>query len=94
MEIQRYAYLQALLDKMGLTKAMAWVPTGDAKAHKNTKYRNMRILAWCWTIIFEAALISGVTYCILTGWAWYHFVPLIVLNAFNLFISHRFLLAS
>lgn len=90
MAIQQYAYLTAIKDRLFGT-ALAWVPSGDAKAHKNNKYRNMRILAWCWTITFEGFLISGVAYCILGGWAWYNFLPIILLNAFNLFITHRFL---
>ncbi|KAF8545433.1 nucleotide-diphospho-sugar transferase [Trichophaea hybrida] len=90
MAIQQYAYLTAIKDRLFGT-ALAWVPSGDTKAHKNNKYRNMRILCWCWTISYEAALISGTTYCLLTGWAWYNFVPILCLNAFNLFITHRFL---
>jgi cellulose synthase/poly-beta-1,6-N-acetylglucosamine synthase-like glycosyltransferase len=90
MAIQQYAYLTAIKDRLFGT-ALAWVPSGDTKAHKNNKYRNMRILAWCWTITYDAFLISGVTYCILNGWAWYNFVPIICLNLFNLFVTHRFL---
>lgn len=90
MAIQQYAYLTAIKDRL-FGRALAWAPSGDTKAHKNNKYRNMRILAWCWTITIEAALISGTTYCILLGWPWYHFVPILCLNAFNLFVSHRFL---
>lgn len=41
MVIQSYAYLTAIKDRM-FGRALAWVPSGDTKAHKNDKYRNMR----------------------------------------------------
>jgi hypothetical protein len=93
MVIQSYAYLTAIKDRL-FGRALAWVPSGDTKAHKNNKYRNMRILAWCWTITVLGAVISGSVYQCLRGLPWYDVLPLIVLDSFNLYLAHRFLLWS
>ncbi|KXS93710.1 hypothetical protein AC578_8278 [Pseudocercospora eumusae] len=93
MVIQSYAYLTAIKDRL-FGRALAWVPSGDTKAHKNNKYRNMRILAWCWMTTVMGAVIAGTTYQILRGLPWYDCLPLIVLDVFNLFLAHRFLLWS
>jgi len=90
MVIQTYAYFTAIKDRLFGT-ALAWVPSGDTKAHKNHKYRNMRIMAWCWTIIVETLLFTGVAYQISRGLHWYDCIPLISLNTFNFFLEHRFL---
>ncbi|KAI5357509.1 putative glycosyltransferase 2, nucleotide-diphospho-sugar transferase [Septoria linicola] len=93
MVIQSYAYLTAIKDRL-FGRALAWVPSGDTKAHKNNKYRNMRILAWCWSITTVGAVIAGTVYQILRGLPWYDCLPLIVLMLFNLFLAHRFLFWS
>lgn len=110
MVIQSYAYLTAIKDRL-FGRALAWVPSGDTKAHKNNKYRNMRvglppfssprriltglqILAWCWMMTVMGLVIAGTTYQVLRGLPWYDALPLIVLNLFNLFLAHRFLLWS
>jgi len=72
----------------------SWVSSGSNKKSKNTRYRNMRILAWVLTIIHYSNLIAAVTYRLLTGFPWYNVLPLLVLDAFWLFVSHKFLLAS
>lgn len=86
-----YAYLQAIWDRFLGTK-MAWLPTGDVKAHKNYRYRNMCILCWCWTITHNGALIASYVYRIWQGLAWWNVVPALALGAFNLVCVHRFLL--
>ncbi|PIA97397.1 Cellulose synthase 1 catalytic subunit [UDP-forming] [Cercospora beticola] len=93
MVIQSYAYLTAIKDRL-FGRALAWVPSGDNKAHKNNKYRNMRILAWCWSMMTLGAVIAGTIYQILRGLPWYDCLPLLLLTAFNLFLAHRFLLWS
>ncbi|KAF2208243.1 glycosyltransferase family 2 protein [Cercospora zeae-maydis SCOH1-5] len=93
MVIQSYAYLTAIKDRL-FGRALAWVPSGDNKAHKNNKYRNMRILAWCWSTTTLGAVIAGTIYQILRGLPWYDCFPLLLLTAFNLFLAHRFLLWS
>lgn len=90
MVIQSYAYLTAIKDRL-FGRALAWVPSGDNKSHKNNKYRNMRVLCAFWTIMVTGFLIAGVTYRILLGMAWWNCLPLLILNAFNLFLAHRFL---
>ncbi|KAF2134972.1 glycosyltransferase family 2 protein [Dothidotthia symphoricarpi CBS 119687] len=90
MYIQSYAYMTAIKDRL-FGRALAWVPSGDTKAHKNNKYRNMRLLAWVWTVSSCGALISGVTYQCLQGFKWYDAFPTLLLMAFNLFLAHRFL---
>lgn len=91
MYIQSFAYLTAIKDRL-FGRALAWVPSGDTKSHKNNKYRNMRILACCWMGTIFATLISGITYQILRGGLiWYDTIPLICLDTFNLYIAHRFL---
>lgn len=90
MYIQSYAYMTAIKDRL-FGRALAWVPSGDTKAHKNNKYRNMRILAWVWTMSSAGALIAGVTYQSLQGFAWYDAFPTALLMTFNIFLAHRFL---
>ncbi|KAF8952198.1 nucleotide-diphospho-sugar transferase [Flammula alnicola] len=96
--IQQYAYLMAIKDRVFGTTA-SWVPSGDNKSHiknkkkksGNNKYRNMRILCGLWMFGSASAVTVGVTLRILEGYSWHKFIPLIALDAFNLFISHRFI---
>lgn len=90
MVIQSYAYLTAIKDRL-FGRALAWAPSGDVKAHKNNKYRNMRILCVCWMTTTLMMLITGVAYRIATGLGWYNCLPVLLLNGFNLFLSHRFM---
>jgi len=71
-----------------------WVASGANKSSKNSRYRNMRILAWVLTILHTGNLVSAVTYRLLKGFPWYHLLPMLILDAFWLFISHMFLFAS
>ena len=89
--IMSYAYLHAIWDRFFGTK-MSWLPTGDAKAHKNHRYRNMRILCWAWTIFHNTALIAGSVYRIGQGLAWWNVIPALALDVFNMMCVHRFLL--
>ncbi|SPQ22639.1 0a405a10-4426-4c9b-b3d3-717f39b25744 [Thermothielavioides terrestris] len=93
MVVQSYAYLTAIKDRLfGIE--LLWAASGDKKAHKSNKYRNMRILCWLWTIATVGGVVAIVTYRILTGFPWYHTIPLLVLNTYNLYITHYFLLCS
>lgn len=53
-----------------------------------------RILAWCWSLTVVGAVTGGTAYQIIRGLPWYDCLPLIVLDTFNLFLAHRFLLWS
>jgi cellulose synthase/poly-beta-1,6-N-acetylglucosamine synthase-like glycosyltransferase len=90
MVLQSYAYFTAIKDRI-FGRALVWAPSGDSKAHKNNKYRNMRIMAWCWLLTWQGALIAGITYRIIGGMAWWNTIPLLVLDTFNFFLAHRFL---
>lgn len=90
MVIQAYAYLMAIKDRL-LGQALAWVPSGDTKAHKNNKYRNMRILAICWCFTVLSLITAGTIYQCLRGLPFYDCLPLIILNLFNMILSHRFM---
>jgi len=89
--VMAYAYLHAIWDRFFGTK-MTWLPSGDGKAHKNNRYRNMRILAWAWTIIHNTVLLTGAAYRISQGMEWYQIIPALILDAFNFLCVHRFLL--
>lgn len=91
--IQSYAYLTAIKDRI-FGKALMWVPSGDSKAHKNNKYRNMRILAWCWLTTWMSALLTGMIYQILRGMHWWNCIPLLCLDTLNLWLAHRFLFCN
>jgi cellulose synthase/poly-beta-1,6-N-acetylglucosamine synthase-like glycosyltransferase len=100
--IQQYAYLMAIKDRIFGTTA-SWVPSGDNKSHVNkdkkkkvgnNKYRNMRILCGLWMGSSVAALAIGVTFRVLEGHTWYNFLPLILLDTFNLIIAHKFIFCS
>lgn len=93
MLIQSYAYLTAIKDRLFGIELM-WAASGDAKAHKSNKYRNMRILCWIWTILCTGGMISAVTWRLTHGFEWYNPIPLIVLNVYNLYVAHRFLLCN
>jgi len=93
--MQSYAYISGLKDRL-LGVSLTWVPSGS-KSSKNARYRNSRYLAICWTTIVEGFFISGCTYRMLPiggSIAWWNFFPLILLNAFNLYISLPFLLSG
>ncbi|KAK3322724.1 nucleotide-diphospho-sugar transferase [Apodospora peruviana] len=94
MIVQSYAYLTAIKDRLfGIE--LLWAASGDNKAHKKSnKYRNMRLLCWLWTIISVGGVISAVTYRLVNGFPWYHTLPLIILNAYNVYITHYFLFCS
>lgn len=92
--IMSYAYLQSIWDLVAGTRS-SWVPSGakmSGKAHKNHRYRNMRILAWAWTITHNTVLVAASAYRVAGGMAWYNLVPVMVIDAFNLLCMHRFLL--
>lgn len=92
MVIQSYAYLTAIKDRI-FGRALAWVPSGDNAGHKNNKYRNMRILAWCWIITYVGLLTGSLVYRTLKDedFKLYNAIPLMVLDAMNIFFAHRFL---
>ncbi|MCJ1366171.1 hypothetical protein MMC16_005297 [Acarospora aff. strigata] len=88
--IMQYAYINSIKDRI-IGQKLNWVASGDGKAHGNDKYRNMRLLAWAWTIIHNGVLIAAVIYRLLKGFPWYQVIPLLLLDAFNLYTAHRFL---
>ncbi|KAK4201912.1 nucleotide-diphospho-sugar transferase [Triangularia verruculosa] len=94
MIVQSYAYLTAIKDRIfGIE--LLWAASGDKKAHKKSnKFRNMRILCWFWTILTIGGVISAVTYRLKNDFPWYHTLPLLILNGYNLYITHYFLLCS
>jgi cellulose synthase/poly-beta-1,6-N-acetylglucosamine synthase-like glycosyltransferase len=91
--IQSYAYLTAIKDRV-FGRALMWAPSGDSKAHKNNKYRNMRTLAWCWLLVWMSALLTGMIYQILRGMHWWNCIPLLCLDTLNLWLAHRFLFCN
>ncbi|CVL00354.1 related to cellulose synthase catalytic subunit [UDP-forming] [Fusarium mangiferae] len=93
MVIMSYAYLTAIKDRM-FNIELLWAASGDSKAHKSNKYRNMRILCWLWTIIVTGAMAGVVTWKLLTGFTWYHTLPLMIINLYNFYIAHRFLFCN
>jgi hypothetical protein len=87
----------ALKDKLFNTTA-AWVPSGDTKAHEgakvkggNNKYRNSRILCAFWVYSTTAGAIVGSTFRILEGYAWYNYLPLMLLDSFTLVVTFPFI---
>ncbi|KAF2400292.1 nucleotide-diphospho-sugar transferase [Trichodelitschia bisporula] len=93
MVIQSFAYLHALVDKI-TGSGLQWIPSGDAKAPRSNKYRNMRAVAWLWWIAVVGGMASVVTWRVAHSFHWYHTMPLILLNAYNLYLAHPFLLYS
>ncbi|KAG7007180.1 hypothetical protein G7Y79_00011g030780 [Physcia stellaris] len=90
--IQSYAYLHAIWDILA-GKKLSWMPSGDGKAHRDHRYRNMRILAWAWEIIHACVLIPACVYRVVQGkTAWYNLLPLMIFVGYNLLCVHRFLL--
>jgi hypothetical protein len=88
--VMQYAYLNSIKDRI-VGQRLIWAASGDNRAHKNNKYRNMRILACVWTIIHNGLLVGAVTYRLLKGFPWYQVIPLLLLDLFNLWGVHRFL---
>ncbi|KAL2181164.1 uncharacterized protein P884DRAFT_304024, partial [Thermothelomyces heterothallicus CBS 202.75] len=71
MVVQAYAYLTAIKDRL-LGIELLWAASGDRKAHKRNKYRNMGILYWLWTIVNFGGVVAAVTYYwLLSGFPWY-----------------------
>lgn len=73
--MQSYAYLSALKDRV-LGTSFTWVPSGDNKAHRSTRYRNMRWFAIGWTTTYNILFFSGTIFRIQQGWPWYDYFPL------------------
>ena len=88
--IMAYAYINSIKDRV-MGNALNWAASGDAKAHRNNKYRNMRLLAWAWTIAHNTALVTAVAWRLARGMEWYQVVPLLGLDVFNFYCAHRFL---
>jgi hypothetical protein len=93
MVIMSYAYLTAIKDRI-FNIELLWAASGDSKAHKSNKYRDMRILCWLWTITVTGAMIGVVVWRLLTGFTWYHTLPLMIINLYNFYITHRFLFCN
>lgn len=93
MTVMSYAYLTAIKDRL-INRELLWAASGDAKAHKSNKYRNMRLLCIIWTVIVTGAMIGVVTWRLVTGFPWYHPIPLILINAYNFFINHYFMFCN
>lgn len=94
MVIQSYAYLTAVKARI-FGRVLAWVPSGDNKSHRDTKYRHMRILCWCWNFTHLGVFIAGLVWRSSSNGdyrLYYHAAPLLVLDAMNLFFAHRFML--
>ena len=95
-----YACLQAIWDQISGTE-MSWTPGGGGggggkqggKTRRNYRYRNMRILAWAWTITHNSVLITACIYRVaVSGLPWYHVVPALIMNGYQFLCVHRFLL--
>ena len=91
-KVLAFASLHSIWDLM-FGKSLNWKPTGGSGgSRKNAKYRNMRILAWGWTIAHTTALIVVVVYRVVGGLRWFNLMPIFVMNAISLLWLHRFLL--
>ncbi|KAF3349938.1 hypothetical protein HYQ45_010342 [Verticillium longisporum] len=93
MTVQSYAYLTAIKDRV-FNIELLWAASGDSKAHKSNKYRNMRLLCIIWTLIVTGSMIGVVTWRLVTGFTWYHTIPLILINVYNFFIHHYFMFCN
>lgn len=92
--IVAYACMSTFLTAMFGRGEGNWVSSGANKKAKNNRYRNMRILAWIITTLHYGNLIAAVTYRLLTGFPYYHVIPLLCYDALWLFFAHRFLIGS
>jgi hypothetical protein len=73
--IQSYAYLSALKDRV-LGTSFTWVPSGDNKAHRSNRYRNMRRFAIGWTTFYNVAFFAGTAWRLAEGGYWLDYFPL------------------
>ena len=64
----------------------------SGKVHKNQLYSNMRTLALVVTITQISVLVAASAYKIAGGMPWYNFMPVLVIEPFNLFCVYQFLL--
>ncbi|CAI6097405.1 unnamed protein product [Clonostachys chloroleuca] len=74
-----------------------WAVSGDAKAHKSDKHRNMRIFCCIWVIIVTGAMIGLGVWRLLPGGgldAWYDPLPLFLFTEYNLYKTYYFVFAS
>ena len=87
-----FACFQAIWDMIAGNR-LNWKPSGGVTgAQKNRRYRNMRILAWGWTITHNSVLIGVAVWRVLGGLGWYNLVPVVVINLISLLWLHRFLM--
>ena len=90
--VLQFASLQAIWDLI-MGKRLNWSPSGGGRsAQRNRQYRNMRILAWGWTIAHTSAFLILGVWRVLGGLRWYNLIPIIVINCINILWLHRFLL--
>ena len=90
--VLQFASAQALWDMIAGNR-LSWKPSGGtAGAQKNRRYRNMRILAWAWTIAHTSVFVAVAVWRVVEGLAWYNLVPILVVNSINILWLHRFLL--
>ena len=88
-----FAFLQAIIDLVKVAK-LPWIPSGGGgKVHsQNHRYRNMRIVAWGWTIAHNGLLIAAGSYRVARGdLRWFNLIPAMIIDGFNLLCMHRFL---
>ncbi|KAF7555947.1 hypothetical protein G7Z17_g1789 [Cylindrodendrum hubeiense] len=95
MTIQSFAYLTAIKDRI-FSISEPWAVSGDAKAHKSNKYRDMRILCCVWMFSVSGSMIGLVTWRVLPGGGltWYDPLPLLLITAYNLFKTHYFMFCN
>ncbi|KAK7227579.1 hypothetical protein V2G26_015582 [Clonostachys chloroleuca] len=88
--------LMAIKDRLFKIDA-PWAVSGDAKAHKSDKHRNMRIFCCIWVIIVAGAMIGLGVWRLLPGGgldAWYDPLPLFLFTEYNLYKTYYFVFAS
>lgn len=91
--ISYYAHFFAIKDKLFDTK-MEWIPTGDPRAKKQTKYQSFRNLLYTWSNISFILAMTGAFYRmgqVAEYGLWYNFIPLIFFSAFNYYIASSIL---
>ena len=87
-----FASLQAIWDLIAGNR-LSWKPSGGAgSVQKNRRYRNMRILAWGWTVAHTSVFIVVGVWRVVEGLGWYNLTPILVVNSINILWLHRFLL--
>lgn len=88
--VQSYAALFALKDSLFNTE-QAWIPSGG-KSTKTARFQQARAILITYTIVSLAILYAGCAWRMVQGYAWYDFLPIILVEFIQVPLNWQFMM--